>query len=870
MTVCCSFPSAASHPNLLFSDITEVPGYQYSSSAPWNTWNAGILRSADASLSRDFSNPNWATYNRVSYRSGFAGDLALAYQITKDQKYLDKARQALLNLDVGDAPYDMDRAVSLNGYSLAYDWAQPGLTSADDTIIRDKLAILADRTYRDLNGDGTKKTYVTFADYHGQAYPGVAIAGLALEDYTNPNNIPLNSGPEDWIKAGTDYLFVNDELHTYNRPLISFGFDEASGKHLLGAYKTYVIDDLLWWFQVYSNHYDRNILDDYPVAKKIVTSELWETMPNGYMNNYVTAGNTLETYQRAILSLLNDQEKGEVLRYLDQTKGDNLLPYSRENDLAPTKLLFCVYGNYNSISRDSPDWTSRLDEDAIYQVFREDWQEDSDWLSLVTFNVQTNSNRDMAHHDQLSIEYYGNGDLLLADAGETKHVLDTYYGQYGVHHNSIEIEDPQTPFTTSSWADSQARGIYKGDAGGIDTPVTVETVIQTPWMEGIAASETISTVIDNDWSTSVALTSPIQYTRTILYPDDDYFVVFDSLTSDQEWIYRNVLRPSSLEIIPTEDKNGDNEYVEAEIGHVKGSLTINGDSYNWLSLPYKQETETGIRTNSISWETSNPYKNQVLLSIFSVPSSEIIITKHVGRIAGYDAASEVFTPIVYLRSRPAEELSRITVLMSGYLYEERKQAVELPVTGTGNALQINSASNTDTIYSGKGDVSFDVFETDAAMLFYRQPANSADYYCMISGGTYLRMNGREQIAISQTDPGMEATVNIPQNTIRQINRDGMPYTGFEETNNGSAVKIFSDKNNSAFEIQSKGQTAHIILLNEFTSPDSSQTFSIADDIPEKTTEIFPAEQKTGSIATSLMTGIIVLTGIGWCARRNKR
>ncbi|HEU20278.1 MAG TPA: hypothetical protein ENO00_13040, partial [Deltaproteobacteria bacterium] len=116
LAMCCPLSSAAPHPNLLFSDISEVPGYQYGTSAPWSTWKTAIIRSADASLSRDFSNPNWATYNRVSYRSGFASDLALAYQITNEQKYFDKARQALLNLDVGDVPYNMDKADSLRGY----------------------------------------------------------------------------------------------------------------------------------------------------------------------------------------------------------------------------------------------------------------------------------------------------------------------------------------------------------------------------------------------------------------------------------------------------------------------------------------------------------------------------------------------------------------------------------------------------------------------------------------------------------------------------------------------------------------------------------------------------------------------------------
>ncbi|HEU19898.1 MAG TPA: hypothetical protein ENO00_11090, partial [Deltaproteobacteria bacterium] len=466
-------------------------------------------------------------------------------------------------------------------------------------------------------------------------------------------------------------------------------------------------------------------------------------------------------------------------------------------------------------------------------------------------------NRDMAHHDQLSIEYYSRGDLLLADAGENKYVLDKYYGQYGVHHNAIQIEDPRTPFAASDWADSRARGVYKGSSGGITTPVMVEQVIQTSWMEGIVASETVARVIDDDWSTSVGLTSPIEYSRTILYPDDDYFVIVDRLAGGQNWIYRNVLRPSSLTISPTIDKNKDGKYVASEVGHVEGSLRIGKDSFDWLSLPYKRETATGITTNSISWETTNPYNRRVQLSIFSVPSSEIIVTKHVGRIAGYDAASEVFTPVVYLRNSPSEELSRITVLISGYLNEDRKKTEELPVTGTGNAMQVSSPATTDTIYSGEGNAFFDVFETDATMMWYRQPKNSADYYCLLSGGTYLRMDGDEMITIAQTDAGMEATVNLSQNGFRHITRDGVSYAGYQVLNNGSAVTLYSDQPCSAFEIQSPGQTAHIILLNEIASFDESSL------------EKFPSEEKTGRYATCLVSGTIAIAGICWCRRKRR-
>jgi hypothetical protein len=79
--------------------------------------------------------------------------------------------------------------------------------------------------YKDLNDNGTTRNYVSFADYHGQAYPMVGIAGAALYDYTNPNKLPLSSTPADWKKVGTAYLFENDQLHSSGRSLFSFGFE---------------------------------------------------------------------------------------------------------------------------------------------------------------------------------------------------------------------------------------------------------------------------------------------------------------------------------------------------------------------------------------------------------------------------------------------------------------------------------------------------------------------------------------------------------------------------------------------------------------------------------------------------------------------
>jgi hypothetical protein len=740
------------HPALLFNNISEVPGYQYRSLEPWKGWENDIKRSADSSLKMDFSS-DLGSYNRMIYRAGYARSLGLAYQITKKPVYAEKTKDVLLNMNAGDPPTKTDRAAALTGFSLAYDWVQPTLDVQNDTIIRDKLATLADTVYKDLNDNGTNLGYISWADYHGQAYPNMGVVAAAMSDYKNPNNLPLSSTPADWLRVGTEYLFENDQLHKYGRSLFSFGFDETSGKNLLGAYKSYVMDDMVNWFQVYSHTYNDNIFEKYPATKRAFTSEIWESLPNQFSNNYVTNGNTGWAYHKAIISLLPDIEKSEILNHLDRISKTKILPFSSvwggtSTGGISSSLLYCVYGNYTSIPRTFPSTTSHLDPNSIYQVFRENWNDDADWLSLITFNVVTNSNRDMAHQDQLSIEYYSRGDLLLADAGEPKHIMGGSYGTTDISHNTIAIEDPRTPFPVSPWSGSSSQGIFKGNAQGIGTTVTVDTIVQVPWVQLMQTQATITKVVNGISSAQYStLSSSINYERTIMYPESDYFVIVDRTEGTESWVYRNIFRPTSLSITPTVDANKDGSYAESEVGHVNGALTIGSTPYNWQSLAYKAETKTGITANSLVWTTTNPYGKAVTMNMFSSPSSEILVEKNVGRVAGYDTPSEVFSPIVWFRTPAANSEYRVTALLSSYTTETPKTATEIAVTGTGHAIKVSSPTSDDYIYTGKGTSSFAGFTTDADTVFIRQRGNNVQVTLL--GGSYLKYQNDPWITLSK-------------------------------------------------------------------------------------------------------------------------
>ncbi len=269
-----------------------------------------------------------------------------------------------------------------------------------------------------------------------------------------------------------------------------------------------------------------------------------------------------------------------------------------------------------TIPRSFPNTTSHLDKNAIYQVFRGNWKPDADWLSIVTWNYVSNSNRDMAHHDQASIEYYSRGDLLLADAGEDKSVLDRNYGKYEIHHNTIAIENPRNPFAIAPWSNSTARGMYKGvTTQGQVTPAIVESVLQTPWIEFVNVNAKINQVIGTGFGNSQVLSSPINYNRVVLYPDSDYFIIIDRMEGTETWVYRNIFRPTSLRITPTVDKNKDKAYSASEVGHVNGSLTIGSTPFDWQALLFKTETDTGITTNTMKWTTVNPYGKTAELNL---------------------------------------------------------------------------------------------------------------------------------------------------------------------------------------------------------------------------------------------------------------
>jgi hypothetical protein len=528
-------------------------------------------------------------------------------------------------------------------------------------------------------------------------------------------------------------------------------------------------------------------------------------------NYYTGIANLLDPTNRSYI--LNQGKKTETTNVLKNAEPMTHIYYS---GLLPDALSYLVFGDYSGVALGDPSWTSHLMADSVFQVFRGNWNDDSDWLSLITFNKTTPlySRRVAWHGDQMSFEYYSKGDLLLADGGEDKYVLDHYWGMSELSHNTIAVENPRSPFSVSSWAGSQARGILKGVRTSdvtfqILTPSYIKSIAQVPWLDMIDVDSTISSVVGSSFGSNQPLSSPISYERAVLYPEKDYFIVIDRMEGAEAWGYRDIFRPSSLSITPTSGSN---------IGHVNGNLYIDDWPYDWQSLDYKKETSTGVTTNSIRWGTTNPYGKDVELELYTVPSSQVLVTKYVGRIAGYGSGSEVYCPVVSFRTAPSNAVYRATVLLSRYSAEGARTPSVIPVTGTGNALKVASPTYQDYVYTGSGTSTFASFATNANTAYVRT-TNKPIEYTLIDGSmleylgkplvvstvgmNYITMKQDGDNMSFEVDSGSPADIMIyPPDTAGNyhVTMDGKPYAGWAFVNNSTGIKVSVEGGKHEFEI----------------------------------------------------------------------
>lgn len=628
------------YPCLFFDNITEVPGYIYSGSTPWSSWLASM---------------------KAGYSTNNSQYAALLYLVTGNTTYRNYSISWLNNFTrtPGDGYNDPSpgmgvvRANELHKIIKTYDWIHDELNDSEEITAREKIAELADQVFYDLNhtSTGNSPTTISPVDNHLKMYPVVAMAGYLLSDYYN-NSLDHGSTPEEWIKAGGDYLWDNDTLHTRNYVAMMRYEIDNEGHEYLPSYQNYYDFYMLALFRAYELFYNSNITEDYPLAKKWVIQAVRYYLPNGYDTGYTTGGGTKFLNTRHFVRFLEDANKTELWRFYNRINADNTLPYDYEIFIPISgeyDIPFITYPNLTGTSQTDPSFYSVFNANASVQIFRESWDNTSNYLGFYTFNDTLPAARVVESFDQLHIDYYSKGDYLMGDSGEVKYMLPLYSPLNGKGHNVLMLSNNDT---------SNVGSVYKG--GGqwdLRIPAGLTTSLINVSMD-YAESEVDWDEIDKCDNTgdtlgsSITLDNPIKWRRGVLFPNREYFIVLDTVNNSNARNIYSLFHFTSLNANLTNDTQN---------GSVHGNLSVAGNKINWLSQAYNVEVNI-TSTSEIEWNTTAPATGlSTNTQLYSLPVAEVSVMKFWTRMGGQMKSAEVFHPLVRFKTiNTSSAYTRIT------------------------------------------------------------------------------------------------------------------------------------------------------------------------------------------------------------------
>jgi hypothetical protein len=183
-------PSSEIHPNLFYDGSSRAKLSKRIKQEPWSVWwiSGGHQHWTGA---QEYDAINW----------WFTGDIAKA----------KKAREYLLNTPISREPkhgYLEPSSHYLSNFVVAYDVlaAWDGLSAADRTVIRDKIAAEADHYYSALSSTpGGGKHY---GNQRTLAASALGLAALTLCEYENRNKV----GPKQWLALALNEIYRNENL----------------------------------------------------------------------------------------------------------------------------------------------------------------------------------------------------------------------------------------------------------------------------------------------------------------------------------------------------------------------------------------------------------------------------------------------------------------------------------------------------------------------------------------------------------------------------------------------------------------------------------------------------------------------------------
>jgi len=400
-----------------------------------------------------------------------ASTLGLAYQMTGEERYAKKLREALIHFGelrrwAGDAKRDPPWNSELNtarfcyGYAMGYDCIYDFLSEQERRIIARSMVRLGILPTLNDWVLGQKRIHALDSMGHNWWSVCVSMAGLASLSL-------LGDEPqaEQWVSQVSDSF---PEWFYYSGNVLqnkSINFDAKGAFYESVSYANYALSEYLLFRLAYSNVFPNSKQADIPLLQKAGDFFVHTCYPRADSMLSVNFGDSSIKATGAgtvRLLLANGYEAEEYHWYISRT--------DRGLD-DPVGLLYCETDVKTTLPKDLP--TSVIYSDIGWAVMRSSWEDDATMMA-----VKSGFTWNHAHPDAGSFILFHAGKPLIIDSGNcsySRREYSSYYRQSKAHNVVLFNGHGQKP-----------EDCTRGDRG-VKTPGQVHRLMDTAGIKYVFA-----------------------------------------------------------------------------------------------------------------------------------------------------------------------------------------------------------------------------------------------------------------------------------------------------------------------------------------------------------------------------------------------
>ncbi|MFH1721054.1 MAG: heparinase II/III family protein [Candidatus Altiarchaeota archaeon] len=820
-------------PSMFFSDIKDTPAYKYQKEEPYKSWLTSLKASADRAKVLDYADEKNGKTQTICQNTRF---LALAYQFSKDDSYAEAAAQALTHVgENGWTTYPTAAAQWGNAEKVltecgqAYDWLSDYISASDaklntnrKEVVQDKLAIIEQSVYlymRDMmeydQGESKPRVFGDPGTGRVKALSGFVTMALALLDYNG--EFSPQGGAQEWLEFALNDLLINSttggDKSTLNTIVTSGGhFGEVGYNH-------YFVGYLSSFLSAYKSVFGENLVEEYEILGGFNRDPVAIMLPDGRYPNEVSSWMGVFNDQFFGQYLAFEKEKSLHQWYINNVLGtkncfsgcttgsvDGYRIYNANLEYSIEKIL--LYDKYAPVSEPAfegdPSYFNYPNGEA---VFRSGWDKNEAlYLYLKAPHELTIGGHGAADARQGSYELYAYGDYLLIDSGDNRFWDGkTGVGFGSVGHNSVVVDGKGLSHRSGS-----ADLVMKN-------PAYLTETLASDFLDfaQIEIDITHLSKIDDTFD-SAKIEKPIKWERTILFAENEFFVVLDEFSSDVPHDFELLAHYGSLK--------GESGNPKAhEDNFISGILELGGKEVDWKKIETKKSLGEESR---ISWETTNRIGETVKIDSFILPETQLSLTKFPSHIGDPTESNDFWHPMISA-SQSGKDVNYMTLHYPYPKSSSESYEIKDLTDKSKNQLgfEFTRKNIKDIILTGPEKKEISGLVTDAKILYVHLGGDQIEYF-FVDKVTYLKIGSQN--------------IDLP-----------------ETSNSAAGQRIESGQFKIYPAIIQKPDIKHQTTTTTTSHPTETSTPNTDTTIPEK--------QKTDNSSTNalIFLGIIAIGAIGY-------